>query len=179
MKEFSKDSTVLDCFSYSGGFGINALVNNAKKVDFADSSKDAVILIGKNLELNNININKTNINNNDVFNILANPETKNYDVIILDPPPFAKSQFEIKDALKGYDRLHHLALNKLNPQGILITFSCSFYITSDLLLNNLSYQALKLNKNIKVLKYLQAGIDHPYLPDGKCSYLKGFIVQVF
>jgi 23S rRNA (cytosine1962-C5)-methyltransferase len=168
---------VLDCFCYSGGFALH-LARGAKEVLALDDSASALEFGRKNAEINgfsNIRFQKKNI-----FDYLKEAEEKGlkFDLIILDPPPFARKKSAISAALRGYQELNRRALRCLNPGGILNTYSCSYNITESLFLEIISQSAQKAGLRVRLLeKRLQSG-DHPVLLNFPESlYLKGLILQ--
>ena len=168
---------VLDCFCYTGGFSLQ-LARKAKEVLAVDDSASALEMARNNAEVNelsNISFQKKNI-----FDYLkeADEQGAKFDLIVLDPPPFARKKSAIDAALRGYQELNRRALRCLNPGGILSTFSCSYNITEPLFLDILSRSAQKAGGRILLLeKRMQAG-DHPVLLNFPESlYLKGLILQ--
>jgi 23S rRNA (cytosine1962-C5)-methyltransferase len=168
---------VLDCFCYNGGFALH-LAGTAEEVIAVDDSAGALELGRRNAEGNrfpNITFQKKNI-----FDFLkeAEAQVQRFDLIILDPPPFARKKSSVPGALRGYQELNRRALRCLNPGGILSTFSCSYNIPESLFLDILSHSAQKTGAGFHLLeKRLQAG-DHPILLNFPESlYLKGLILQ--
>ncbi len=178
IRNYTKDKVVLDCFSNTGGFSLNASVN-AKKVIAIDISEKAIENVNRNKELNN----KDNIECiiGDVFEELRkykNNKTK-FDVIILDPPAFTKSLSEVKDALRGYKDINALAMKLLNENGYLITSSCSHYITIDMFLKMLIESSKIAKRRVKIVEIKTQSKDHPSLLQSNDNlYLKFFVLQV-
>lgn len=172
---YAENAKVLDCFCNEGGFGISALIGGARNVDFVDISNHAIEQAKINVELNNL----TNCNffAEDVFEFFKNCKTK-YDLIILDPPSFAKNKKSIATALKGYQQLHQLALNLIEENGILITATCSHHISEKDFFETLNRASNKQNRKIKLLESFGASPDHPILPSmPETNYLKcGFFL---
>lgn len=169
---------VLDLFSNTGGFGIYTALKGADFVKFVDISENAVSLINENLKLNNIE--SYEIKKADVFDFIKD-ELKSglkYDIIVLDPPPFAKSKNEKEGALRGFKYLILNSLKLLNDNGYLAVFSCSHHITYDDLIN-VTLDALKDTKiKTQYIEYLTQDLDHPYIINIPSTlYLKGFILQ--
>jgi 23S rRNA (cytosine1962-C5)-methyltransferase len=169
---------VLDCFCYTGGFALH-LARRADKVIAVDDSASALEMGRWNAELNgtpNINFLKKNI-----FDYLkeADEQSLKFDLIILDPPPFARKKSVVASALRGYQELNRRALRCLNPGGVLSTYSCSYNITESIFLEILSHSAQKAGGKIHLLeKRMQAG-DHPVVLNFPESlYLKGLILQM-
>lgn len=169
---------VLDLFSNTGGFGVYAFSKGATFVKFVDISESAVSLIERNLKLNSYN--EYEIVKQDVFDFLKQElKTDNrYDLIVIDPPPFAKSKNEREGAIRGFKYLILNGLKLLNPGGYMAVFSCSHHISHQDLLDTL-YEALRDTSSIvRYVDTLHQDLDHPYLVNIPTSfYLKGFLVQ--
>lgn len=177
LADFSKDKKVLNTFSYSGGFSIYALQAGAKQAVSVDISEAAVKLANENAELNNVADRHKGIAA-DVFEHLKN-DGDQYDVIILDPPAFAKNHRSVHNAVQGYKRLNLAAMKKIKEGGIIFTFSCSQHIGAQLFEDTLRAAAIESGRNIKIMDRLTQPVDHPiniYHPEGE--YLKGFILHV-
>lgn len=176
LKYYVKDKVVLDCFSHTGAFSLNASKHQAKKVVAVDISKLAVETILNNAKLNNFN----NIEAicMDVFDYLRSDIKDIYDVIILDPPAFTKSKENVRKAYKGYKEINLQALKVLKKGGYLITFSCSYNMTLDLFLEMLR-DAVKDSKRLcQMVDFKIQAPDHPTLLDGMELYLKCVILRV-
>jgi len=179
--QFAKEKTVLNCFSYTGGFSVYALASGAKSVTQIDTSSSALELANKNIELNGLNISCVENINGDVFNVLRKfrDERKTFDLIILDPPKFAESASQIQQASRGYKDINLLAMKLLNPGGILFTFSCSGHISQELFQKIIAGAALDSEREVKIIKQLTQSSDHPValnFPEG--LYLKGLVCLV-
>jgi 23S rRNA (cytosine1962-C5)-methyltransferase len=177
LGEFSKGKKVLNTFCYTGGFSIYAMQAKAKLVTSVDISQKAVDLAAKNMELNFPKSNHQAIAD-DVFNFMKENH-QIYDVIVLDPPAFAKSIKSKHTATQAYKRLNIAGLKALAPKGILFTFSCSQVIDDVLFYNTVAAAAIETGRNIRVLHKLEQGPDHPtniYHPEG--HYLKGLVLFV-
>ncbi len=178
IKWYSKNAKVCNTFSYSGGFSLYALNAGAEIVHSVDSSKTAVQLIEKNLVLNNIAPERHQSYTEDVFKFLKNTENK-YDLIVLDPPAFAKTAKAVPNATRGYKELNLIAFRKINSGGIVFTFSCSQKITRDLFRKIVFGAAADAGRNIRILHQTTQPLDHPiniYHPENE--YLKGLILYV-
>jgi 23S rRNA (cytosine1962-C5)-methyltransferase len=177
--ELSKGKKVLNTFCYTGGFSIYALMAGADLVHSVDSSEKAIALTRKNIELNGFDSNTHQCFAIDTFDFLK--ENKNqYDVIILDPPAFAKHRDARHQAVKGYQRLNAEAMRVIKPGGILFTFSCSQVVDKQLFYDTLVSAAIQSGRNVKVLYHLSQPADHPvsmFHPEGE--YLKGLVLAVF
>ncbi|MCJ7554517.1 MAG: class I SAM-dependent methyltransferase, partial [Ignavibacteriaceae bacterium] len=180
LSSFVKDKTILNCFSYTGGFSVYALQFNAEKVVNIDSSSTALELLSKNVALNNLDITRNENINDDVFKVLRRfrDEGKSFDVIILDPPKFAESVSQIQQASRGYKDINLLAIKLLSPGGTLFTFSCSGHITTDLFHKIISDAALDSKREVRIIKQMTQSADHTValnFPEG--LYLKGLILK--
>lgn len=181
VSAFAKEKTVLNCFSYTGGFSVYALAFGAEKVTQVESSASALDLSLRNFELNNLNSSSVENINDDVFTVLRKfrDERKTFDLIILDPPKFAESASQIQKASRGYKDINLLAIKLLNPGGILFTFSCSGHVSQELFQKIVSDAALDSGREVKIIKWLTQSSDHPVLtnfPEG--FYLKGLVCSV-
>ncbi len=176
----SKNCDVLDAFCYLGGFGLNALKNNAKSVTFIDSSEEALEKLKKNLSQNNFAENE--IIAGKVFEILENPDFQKrvFDVVLLDPPAFIKSKKDFFVGLKGYEKLVRLGAKLTKKGGILSLTSCSHNATLPDLIASANDAFRKSNRKAKLIRTCGAGFDHPINPALKENeYLKSitFLVE--
>jgi len=181
VKKYAENRQVLNCFSYSGAFGVYILEGGAQQVTSIDSSKEAIDLAKKNVSINGLPENKANWINGDVFKELRFLRDKgsSFDMIILDPPKFAPTIAQVRSASRGYKDINLLAFKLLNPGGILATFSCSGGIDRLLFQKIIAGAALDADVDAKILEHLSQGSDHPValnFPEG--AYLKGLICQV-
>ena len=179
IRRFSKDKTVLDCFCNVGGFALNAAKGGAKHVFALDVSEKAVNDVESNAEINGLN----NVEPVccDVFKQLREyrSEEKSFDMIILDPPAFCKSVNEIQNAYKGYKDINVLAMKLLNKGGILVSSSCTHFMTETLFKKMLAESAKNAGKRAKVLEQRVQCLDHPsLLSEEESTYLKFFILQI-
>jgi 23S rRNA (cytosine1962-C5)-methyltransferase len=178
LGKYSKDKTVLNTFCYSGGFSIYALLAGAKEVHSVDSSKKAIELTEKNVLLNPGFTGTHTSFAEDTFDFFVGKEMK-YDLIILDPPAFAKHQNVKHNAVKGYKRLNLEALKQIKPGGILFTFSCSQVIDRTIFEGAIMAAGIESGRSIRILHHLNQPADHPvslFHPEG--AYLKGLVVYV-
>ncbi len=176
LSKYSKGKKVLNTFSYTGGFSVYAALAGATLVHSVDSSAPAIELSRQNADLNKIKNHEGY--DEDVFDFLKDKDNV-YDVIVLDPPAFAKSRDVKHNAVKGYIKLNALALRKIKPGGILFTFSCSGVIDKMLFYNSVAAAAIEAGRNVKVVHYLCQPADHPvipFFPEGE--YLKGMVLWV-
>ncbi len=178
LEHYSKGKSVLNMFCYTGGFSFYAMRGGAKLVHSVDSSAKAIELTNKNVELNFPGDNRHKSFCEDAFKFLVDaPET--YDLIILDPPAFAKHRSSLRNALKGYTRLNLKAFEKIKHGGILFTFSCSQVVTKDNFRNAVFTAAAMTGRKVRILHQLHQPADHPiniYHPEGE--YLKGLVLYV-
>jgi 23S rRNA (cytosine1962-C5)-methyltransferase len=179
LKPYVKNKTVLDCFSHIGGFGLHAAYYGAKLVTCLDISEHAVTQIEKNARLNQLDQVKASKAN--VFEQLrlydTNKET--FDVVILDPPAFAKKNDDIKKAYKGYKDINLSALKIINPDGYLMTCSCSHYMSPSLFLEMLMDAAYDAKRITQMVEFRIQGKDHPaLLGSDESLYLKCVVLRV-
>jgi 23S rRNA (cytosine1962-C5)-methyltransferase len=176
LGSYSKNKKVLNTFCYSGGFSVYALKAGAKEVHSVDSSKNAIELCDKNIAINKYENHQSFTS--DTLDYLKE-NSIDYDVIILDPPAYAKNQKAKHNAIQGYKRLNLMALKQIKPGGILFTFSCSQVINRKLFYDTIVAAAIEAGRNIRVLNHLSQPADHPiniYHPEGE--YLKGLVLYV-
>lgn len=173
----SKGMNVLNCFCYTGAFSVYAAAGKAKKVVSLDISKSACASAARHLQLNGLSIEEHPVIEADVFKYLRNlPE--NYDLIVLDPPAFAKTKREVPEASRGYKEINLQAIKHLTPGGLLATFSCSNFVEEDLFYKIVQKAARDARTDLQVLARLEAGPDHPLAlghPEGR--YLKGLLAR--
>lgn len=178
LEHYAKGKTVLNMFCYTGGFSFYAMRGNAKAVHSVDSSAKAIELTNANVELNFPGDKRHQAFCEDAFKFLNAAKDK-YDLIILDPPAFAKHRAALHNALKGYTRLNVKAFEKIKSGGILFTFSCSQVVTKDNFRNAVFTAAALAGRNVRILHQLHQPADHPiniYHPEGE--YLKGLVLYV-
>ena len=178
LKKYCHQKKVLNAFCYTGGFSVYALAGGATEVHSVDISKEAVIACDENVVLNfGEDINHTAVAE-DCFDYLKTTEEK-YDVIVLDPPAFAKNAKAVPNASRGYKELNLKAIQKINPKGIVFTFSCSQNIDRDLFRKIVFGAAADARREVRILHQLTQPSDHPisiFHPEGE--YLKGLVLQV-
>jgi 23S rRNA (cytosine1962-C5)-methyltransferase len=168
----------LNAFCYTGGFSVYAITANAKLVDSIDISEKAMALTNENVTLNSSKDNHHSITAN-VLPFLSEETCPTYDIIIVDPPAFAKSLQKRHNAVQAYKRLNALALKKVRPGGLLFTFSCSQVVNTQLFYDTIVAAGIESGRNVRVVKHLSQGPDHPvnlYHPEG--DYLKGLMLYV-
>lgn len=178
LSDFVKNKTVLNTFCYTGGFSVYAVNGGALRVHSVDASEKAISLTEKNLELNGIDPTHHKCFAADTFDFFASSDEA-YDVIILDPPAFAKHRDAKHQAMKGYQRLNAEAMRKVKSGGIIFTFSCSQVVGRQLFYDTIVSAAIQSGREIKVLQHMGHPADHPvslYHPEGE--YLKGLVLYV-
>ena len=178
LEKFAKGKKVLNMFCYTGGFSLYAMRGGAEIVHSVDSSAKAIELTNRNVGLNFPGDKRHEAFCEDAFKYLDRAGS-NYDLIILDPPAFAKHRSVLRNALKGYTRLNVKAFEKIKPGGIVFTFSCSQVVTKDNFRNAVFTAAAQAGRNVRILHQLHQPADHPiniYHPEGE--YLKGLVLYV-
>lgn len=178
LERYARDRKVLNMFCYTGGFSFYAMRGGARLVHSVDSSAKAIELTRRNVTLNFPDDPRHEAYCEDAFRFLDRLGNR-YDLIILDPPAFAKHRGAIHNALKGYTRLNRKALEEIESGGILFTFSCSQAITKDHFRNAVFTAAAQAGRNVRILHQLHQPADHPvniYHPEGE--YLKGLVLYV-
>ncbi len=178
LEHYSKGRSVLNMFCYTGGFSFYAMRGGAKLVHSVDSSERAIDLTKENVELNFPGDERHDAFAVDAFKYLDNIKDK-YDLIILDPPAFAKHNNVLNNALQGYKKLNAKAFEQIKAGGIIFTFSCSQVVTKDAFRKAVFSAAAKSGRNVRILNQLTQPADHPvniYHPEGE--YLKGLVLYV-
>ena len=179
LEKYAAGRHVLNMFCYTGGFSVYALRGGAASVDSVDSSSKAVSLTERNVALNFGDESRHKAVADDAFKFLKQVPQGKYDLIVLDPPAFAKHRGAINNALQGYKKLNLSAMEKLAPGGILFTFSCSQAITKEQFRLAVFSAAAISGRQVRILHQLTQPADHPvniYHPEGE--YLKGLVLQV-
>ncbi|HKZ36327.1 MAG TPA: class I SAM-dependent rRNA methyltransferase [Chryseolinea sp.] len=178
LSSYANGKNVLNTFCYSGGFSVYALAAKAALVHSVDSSEKAINLTRKNIELNGFNSSDNPSFAEDVFEFMKDKHDQ-YDVIVLDPPAFAKHRDARHQAVKGYQRLNAEAMKMIRPAGIIFTFSCSQVVDKKLFYDTVVSAGIQAGRQIKVLHHLSQAADHPvslFHPEGE--YLKGLVLYV-
>lgn len=178
LERYACNRHVLNMFCYTGGFSVYALRGGASLVHSVDSSAKAIELTNRNVAMNYPDDQRHKAYCEDAFRFLDNSDL-NYDLIILDPPAFAKHRGALHNALKGYTRLNQKALQKIQSGGVLFTFSCSQVVTKDNFRNAVFTAAALAQRKVRILHQLHQPADHPvniYHPEGE--YLKGLVLYV-
>ena len=179
LEHYSRGRRVLNMFCYTGGFSVYAMRGGAELVHSVDSSAKAVDLTRANVELNFPGDSRHTAFAEDAFKFLADIERHAYDLIVLDPPAFAKHRSALRNALIGYRRLNARAFEQIAPGGILFTFSCSQAVSREQFRLAVFTAAAQTGRRVRILHQLTQPADHPisiYHPEGE--YLKGLILQV-
>ena len=185
VERYASGKDVLNMFCYTGGFSLYALRGGAKTVDSVDVSQKAIDLVNINVARNFQNDPRHHAYAADAFDFLSekikNQKSKitNYDLIILDPPAFAKHRDAVKNALRGYQRINAKAIEKIRPGGILFTFSCSQAVDKEAFRLAVFSAAAQVGRKVRILHQLHQPQDHPiniYHPEGE--YLKGLVLYV-
>lgn len=179
LMKYTKNRNVLNCFCYTGGFSVYSAVN-AKSVTSVDISKPAIEQVKINFKLNNLDSSQNEFFTADVFDYLKSLEKGDYDLIILDPPSFAKNKKQLANAIKAYTTINSKALEKLNDHDILVSSSCTTHVDETTFIKILNQCAINTKCQLKVLESKIQPHDHPYnisYPEGR--YLKFFILQKY
>jgi 23S rRNA (cytosine1962-C5)-methyltransferase len=176
--QYAKGKKVLDCFCYAGGFSLYALRGGATEVHSVDSSKTAIKLTDDNIALNFGQGAKQTSHVADAFDFLKDNQGQ-YDIMVVDPPAFAKHRDARHQAVMGYKRLNALAIQGIKPGGLIFTFSCSQVVDKPLFYGAITAAAIETGRTVRILQYLSQPADHPisiYHPEGE--YLKGLLLFV-
>ena len=177
--ELSKGKSVLNCFSYSGGFSLYALQGGASHVTSVDTCHKASELARRNTELNGFSLGSHRVVEEDVFTFLEKEDLSVYDIIILDPPAFAKKRVDVEPASKGYRQLAQSVFERGKKDALLLTCSCSYFITAELFQQIIFRAASSSKKEVKILSNHIHAMDHPislYHPEG--DYLKSLLLWI-
>lgn len=180
IHKICKDAEVLDCFTHTGSFALNAGIAGAKSVLGIDISELAITAARKNAELNNLE-DTVKFECHDAFDLLHewSKEGKKYDVVILDPPAFTKSRGTVKGAARGYKEINLRAMKMVRYGGFLVTCSCSHFMTPELFKEAISDAARDANRTLRQVEFRTQAPDHPILWNSEESYyLKFYIFQV-
>jgi len=181
VRKLAHDKDVLDCFCYTGGFTLNALVGGAKSVLAVDSSAEALAQAQEQVALNGLDDGRARWQEGDVFRMLRllRDQNQQFDLIVLDPPKFAPTSVQVERAARGYKDINLLAFKLLRPGGLLVTFSCSGGVNAELFQKIVAGAALDAGLDGRIVRHLHASGDHPvgiHFPEGE--YLKGLVVEV-
>lgn len=177
LGKYAAGKKVLNTFCYSGGFSLSALQQGAAEVHSLDSSKKAIELTEANISLNGFEEKHRSIVADAMVHIREMGEE--YDIVILDPPAFAKHRDKRHQAVQGYKRLNAMAMAHIRPGGLLMTYSCSQVVDKQLFTNTVIAAAIESGRSVKILEQLHQPADHPinaFHPEGE--YLKGLLLQI-
>lgn len=178
VAQYSAGKRVLDCFCYAGGFSVYALQAGALDVTSVDASREAIKLTDNNIKLNFGEGAKQTSYITDAFDFLKGKQNE-YDLMVVDPPAFAKHRDARHQAVMGYKRLNALAISGIKPGGLLFTFSCSQVVDRHLFNGAIMAAAIEAGRNVRIMQHLSQPPDHPvsiYHPEGE--YLKGLLLYV-
>ena len=177
IAKYAKGKKVLNTFCYSGGFSLSAIAGGATFAHSLDSSKKAIELTEENVIVNEMGENHNSIVADTMEYIKELPEE--YDIIVLDPPAFAKHRDKRHKAIQGYKRLNAHAIRQIKPGGLIFTFSCSQVVDKFLFNNTIIAAAIESGRKVRIIEQLHQPADHPinaFHPEGE--YLKGLVIQV-
>ena len=182
LEKYCKDADVLNCFSYTGTFGLYAARGGANHITQVDMSADALNIAEQNAQLNELDLSKMSFIKADVFKLLRQyrEENKRFDVIVMDPPKFVENKGQLRSASRGYKDINMLAMQLINPGGYLLSFSCSGLMDAPLFQKIVADAALDAKREMVFVEKLHQAQDHVIgsaYPEG--YYLKGFVCQVF
>lgn len=179
LKDYVSGKTVLDLCCCSGGFSVHAGLYGAKQVDAVDVSESALELVRKNAALNGVAVNTICENVFDLAHRFCE-EKKQYDVVILDPPAFAKSRRVLESAYKGYKELNYRCMKLTKPGGFMITCSCSQFMTKELFLKMLREAASDSGRQVRLIREVMQSRDHPAsIGENASLYLKGWVLSIW
>ena len=174
----ASERNILDCFSYSGGFSVYALKGGARSVSCVDLSEKALGQSRENIRRNGYDAEKQNFYAEDVFRFLRDRDPGS-DLVVLDPPAFAKKKTDVIQACRGYKDINRLAMQKMPPGSLLLTCSCSYFVNDGLFQQVVFQAAHEAGRNVRILQHHRQAFDHPvniFHPESR--YLKGFLLSV-
>lgn len=182
LRRFARDAEILNCFSYTGTFGVAALMGGARQVTNVDLSELALETAARNAELNQLDLSKLSNQKADVFKLLRQyqEQGKTFDIVVLDPPKFAENKAQLNSACRGYKDINRVAMQLVKPGGLLFTFSCSGLMEESLFQKVVADAALDAKRDCLFIERLQQDSDHPvasFYPEG--YYLKGLICKIY
>jgi 23S rRNA (cytosine1962-C5)-methyltransferase len=177
-RDLGRGRRVLNAFSYTGAFSVYALKGGAVRADSVDASESAIALAQENFELNGLPSDAGVFFTADVFQFLRDPEL-DYDFIILDPPAFAKRKTDVVQACRGYKDINRLAIQKVRPQGLVMTCSCSHFVDEKLFQQVVFQAAGEAGRRVRIIQRHRQALDHPInIFHPETEYLKGFLLYV-
>lgn len=180
-RRYAQDKRVLNCFSYTGGFAVSALLGGCREVISIDTSQAALDVARQNVELNGLDTGKAQFLRDDVFKLLRSyrDSGEKFDLIVMDPPKFVENKNQLAGACRGYKDINMLAMQLLNPGGMLLTFSCSGLMATDLFQKIIADAAVDAHRDVQFIEQFRQAADHPVIasyPEG--LYLKGYACRV-
>lgn len=180
-RRYAQDKRVLNCFSYTGGFAVSALLGGCREVISVDTSQAALDVARQNVELNGLDTGKAQFLRDDVFKLLRSyrDSGEKFDLIVMDPPKFVENKNQLAGACRGYKDINMLAMQLLNPGGMLLTFSCSGLMATDLFQKIIADAAVDAHRDVQFIEHFRQAADHPVIasyPEG--LYLKGYACRV-
>ena len=179
LAKYAKGKSVLNCFSYTGGFSVYALAAGAKRVVNVDLSEGALTIARQNIELNGFKAGQAEFVRADAKNYLSDLKPGTFPLIILDPPAFIKNRHKIKEGMAGYKKINILAMEKLALPGVLLTCSCSTHLKREDFRLILSEAGARAKRTLRIIESYTHGLDHPELvPFTEGEYLKTFFLAV-
>ncbi|MGB9905857.1 MAG: class I SAM-dependent rRNA methyltransferase [Candidatus Saccharicenans sp.] len=179
VRSLARGWTVLDGFSYTGGFALSALKGGAERVDLVDYSRPALETAAENLELNGWPETKFRLIQQDMFKFLEGRPHLDYQLVILDPPAFARKKADQKQAIRAYRELNRLAMARMKPGSWLLTFSCSYYVDREMFQKIIFQAALEAGREARIIQRHRQALDHPvsiFHPES--DYLKGLLLYL-
>lgn len=178
LREISQGRKILDCFCYSGGFSVHAGMGGAGEITLIDSSGEALERVKDHFALNHLEGIRPHLIKGDGFEVMRNLEP-GYDIVVLDPPPFAKKKSHLPGASRGYKDLNLQALRLLKKEGLLFTFSCSHHMSWDLFQKIVFAAAVDAGRRVQLLGRKSHPVDHPVnLSHPEGEYLRGLVLRV-
>jgi 23S rRNA (cytosine1962-C5)-methyltransferase len=178
IKSLSQGKTVLNCFAYTGAFSVYALAGGANRVDTVEISNKALEIAHKNISLNGFDPNNQGLFAEDVFDFLREKELP-YEIVILDPPAFAKKKQDVVKACRGYKDINRLAMQKMPAKSMLLTCSCSFHVNEELFQKVIFQAAVEANRNVRIIGRHRMAADHPVnICHPESDYLKSLLLYI-
>lgn len=178
VRELSKGKRVLNCFAYTGGFSVYAAAGEATEIDSVDISGAAIRMGERNMELNGLASDKHRFIAADVFEFLRE-QPLDYDLIVLDPPAFAKRQKDMVQACRGYKDINRLAMQKMPPGSLLLTSSCSYHVDEGLFQTVVFQAAVEAGRTVRIIGRHRMAVDHPVnICHPESDYLKSLLLYV-
>ncbi|QCR36507.1 23S rRNA (cytosine(1962)-C(5))-methyltransferase RlmI [Nissabacter sp. SGAir0207] len=180
-RRYAEGRRVLNCFSYTGAFAVSTLMGGCRHVTSVDTSQAALDVARQNVELNQLDLSKADFVREDVFQLLRayRDRGETFDLIVMDPPKFVENKNQLAGACRGYKDINMLAMQILSPGGILLSFSCSGLMPTDLFQKILADAAVDAGRDVQFIEQFRQAADHPVIatyPEG--LYLKGFACRV-